>query len=226
MRRLDFTPIVLSGFALIAVTGCGGDSLVASNSHAQQVEDRSEYVQRFRREFLIEMNAARSVGRACGIRVYPAATPVKYNPLLNTAAQLFSQDMARRRFFDHRTPEGVGPGERLKAANYRSCTWGENIALGVVDAKRVVSMWLKSPGHCANLMSGKFNEIGFGVAKGLSPHASRETIYFTLDLGRDGDCKNLPDPEYIEVEPTAEGEATSLDVEPVVSDNIPDEDQS
>jgi len=185
---------------VLAATACG-DPAVDADRAFSQIEDRSEYVQRFRRDFLKEINRARATGRACGPRLYPAAGPVKYNDLLNTAAQLFSQDMATRRFFDHSTPDGMGPGERLRAANYRSCTWGENIALGNLDAARVVAMWVKSPGHCANLMSGKFDEIGFGVSKGLSPSSSRETVYFTLDLGRTRGCMDLIDPEYTEILP-------------------------
>lgn len=155
------------------------------------------FVQQFRRDFLVEMNRTRAEARACGMRMYRAARPVAYNEKLNSASQLYAQDMAARGFFSHTSPEGQGVRERLKNVQYRSCTWAENIAWGKADARRVVEMWVNSPGHCANLMNANFDEIGFGVKEGNAPGTQRKTLYFTLNLGRTGHCLNLIEPEII-----------------------------
>ena len=45
---------------------------------------------------------------------------------------------------------------------------GENIAAGYSTVLSVIEGWLKSPGHCANIMSPYFREIGAAKAVNLS----------------------------------------------------------
>jgi hypothetical protein len=55
------------------------------------------------------------------------AQPLAMNPLLVQAARLHSQDMIARNYFDHVTPEGIGPQQRIQAAGYRQKGWAESI---------------------------------------------------------------------------------------------------
>jgi len=57
---------------------------------------------------------------------------------------------------------------------------GENIAAGQGSALQVVAGWLACPGHCANILSPDFREMG--TAYGLNPKAAME-IYWTQVLG-------------------------------------------
>ena len=43
---------------------------------------------------------------------------LRQNAVLEAASQRHSEDMARRHFFAHETPDGMGPGERMSAAGY------------------------------------------------------------------------------------------------------------
>ena len=43
---------------------------------------------------------------------------------------------------------------------------GENIAAGQPDPKSVVTSWMNSPGHRANILSKSYTEIGVGFASG------------------------------------------------------------
>lgn len=88
--------------------------------------------------------------------------PVTLNPLLQTAAQNQSQNMALQDYFDHTSPAGVTPGQRATAAGYRWSRVAENIGAGFTTASGVVQGWINSPGHRANLLDPKVTEIGVG----------------------------------------------------------------
>ncbi|MEV7192456.1 sigma-70 family RNA polymerase sigma factor [Streptomyces sp. NPDC093510] len=89
--------------------------------------------------------------------------PVRSNGKLATAATKHSADMAARDYFDHESPDGTDPGDRITAAGYRWSTYGENIARGQQSAASVMDSWMKSPGHRANILNCDFKELGVGV---------------------------------------------------------------
>jgi len=91
--------------------------------------------------------------------------PLRLDPLLNRAADGHSEDMAARDYFDHSDPEGRGPGVRIDAVGYPHRGWGENIAAGYGSAEAVVTGWMNSPGHRANILNCAFDEIGIGYAE-------------------------------------------------------------
>ncbi len=91
--------------------------------------------------------------------------PLRLDPLLNRAADGHSEDMAARDYFDHADPEGRGPGVRIDAVGYPHRGWGENIAAGYGSAEAVVTGWMNSPGHRANILNCAFDEIGIGYAE-------------------------------------------------------------
>ncbi|MFB4317709.1 CAP domain-containing protein [Actinomadura sp. 21ATH] len=90
---------------------------------------------------------------------------------LRTAAQRHSADMVARGYFSHSSPGGKGPGDRITAAGYRWSTYGENIAAGQRTPASVVSSWMNSSGHRANILNCSFKNIGIGLArKGGTPY--------------------------------------------------------
>ncbi|TDD70282.1 CAP domain-containing protein [Jiangella aurantiaca] len=97
------------------------------------------------------------------IRADEGCGPLHADDRLHEAAVLHSEDMAERDYFDHVTPEGVGPGERAERAGYDS--WGgENIAWGYQSAEDVVEGWMDSQGHRENILNCDFQAIGVGAA--------------------------------------------------------------
>ncbi|MGR8010847.1 CAP domain-containing protein [Streptomyces hypolithicus] len=96
-------------------------------------------------------------------RAKQGCSPVTPNAKLRAAAQGHSDDMAARSFYDHSTPEGVGPGKRIAAAGYRWSTYAENIFKSPRDARTAMDGWMKSPGHRANILNCAFKEIGVGI---------------------------------------------------------------
>ena len=81
---------------------------------------------------------------------------------LRNAARGHSQDMANRGYFNHKTPEGVGPMQRAQQAGYNGGFVGENIAAGQKTPAEVVQAWMDSPGHCVNVMEPRYHFLGVG----------------------------------------------------------------
>jgi uncharacterized protein YkwD len=79
--------------------------------------------------------------------------------------------MATRHYFDHATPEGLMPWDRIAATlggETPFSTMGENIAEGFADAPSTCLGWMNSAGHRANILSGNFDAIGVGWAGGYA----------------------------------------------------------
>ena len=96
---------------------------------------------------------------------------------LGAIARAHSEDMTRRRYFSHDTPEGLGPTDRIERAGY-NCWKGshygvaENIAIELTDdsldrmAAEAVRGWVNSPGHRANLLGRQYDRTGIGASFG------------------------------------------------------------
>jgi uncharacterized protein YkwD len=100
-------------------------------------------------------------------RARNSAPPLTENPQLDRAAELHSLDMARRKFFEHRSPDGVEADARIVQQGYPPILVGENLAWGETEKSTpaaIVSMWMKSPGHRANILERGYREIGIGMA--------------------------------------------------------------
>ena len=163
-----FTRIAALGAVLLSSAAPAADAFVSRDSNATV------------RARVVELvNAARSHGRKCGRERYPAAPPLGVSRDLNDAAADHARDMARRKYFEHRGRDGSQPKDRVLRAGYKSRLTGENIALGPESAEEVVAGWLDSPGHCANIMDARFQEIGVGVATGRG----RGQIYWVQNFG-------------------------------------------
>lgn len=83
---------------------------------------------------------------------------------LTEAARGHSADMAARDYFSHTTPEGVEFATRITDAGYRWSRAGENIAKGQRTPAEVMTSWMNSSGHKANILTCAFKNIGVGVA--------------------------------------------------------------
>lgn len=86
---------------------------------------------------------------------------------LSRVARYKSQDMHDRRYFDHNIPTYGTPFQMMKSfgLTYRSA--GENIAMGYRTPQAVVTGWMNSSGHRANILNSSYTKIGVGyVADG------------------------------------------------------------
>ncbi|MDO9408352.1 CAP domain-containing protein [Patulibacter sp.] len=94
--------------------------------------------------------------------------PVAAESRAAQAAQWHADDMAARGFFAHDAPpvapHGTDVGDRLTNAGYTWTLVGENIARGQDTPRSVMTAWLASAGHCANIMRPGFTDAGFGIS--------------------------------------------------------------
>jgi len=130
-------------------------------------------------EVLKLTNAARKHARSCGSKYMKAAKPLRYNERLATAAGVHSRDMATHNYFSHTDRAGNAPWGRFTKAGYNWQAAAENIAAGQKSAREVVNDWIKSPGHCRNLMDRGLHELGVGYVEGPGIYHT----YWTQDFG-------------------------------------------
>ena len=91
--------------------------------------------------------------------------PVTADAGLAAVARAHSADMRDRAFFDHVNPDGLDPFERAEAAAQTNAR-AENIAYGEPDPAAVMTAWMDSSGHRANILDCGLRALGVGVAEG------------------------------------------------------------
>jgi uncharacterized protein YkwD len=98
-------------------------------------------------------------------RVANGLQPLAPDPELTEVARRHSADMFARGYFAHDTPEGLSPFDRMKAANVRFLTAGENLALAPTLSVAHTGL-MNSPGHRANILRPQFGRVGIGIMDG------------------------------------------------------------
>jgi uncharacterized protein YkwD len=101
-------------------------------------------------------------------------SPLQPNEQLQQAAQGHTESMVEQNYFEHIGPNGETPLQRMRAAGYIYNSQigyevGENIAWGTLwlgTPKAIVSAWMASPAHRANILDAHYRDTGIGV----SPH--------------------------------------------------------
>jgi uncharacterized protein YkwD len=91
--------------------------------------------------------------------------PLAPDPELTEVAREHSADMFARGYFAHDTPEGLSPFDRMRHANVRFLTAGENLALAPTLSLAHTGL-MNSPGHRANILQPQFGRLGIGILDG------------------------------------------------------------
>jgi uncharacterized protein YkwD len=130
-------------------------------------------LERVRAGMLAEVNARRKEA---------GAPPLVLDPRLDEAAQKHAEDMLRRSYYDHESPEGLRPRDRVTQAGYQAALVAENIARGPTSVEESMNAWMQSRGHRSNLLNPAFREMGVGCAVGHG--AIGDTVLWVQDFGR------------------------------------------
>jgi uncharacterized protein YkwD len=163
-----------------------GDADVGGDGECKALDDHfQEEWAEFEQQVLQLTNQRRSEGANCGSAGnFGPASPLTMQNQLRAAARRHSWHMGEAGYFEHESPGGpcgTTPWDRIETAGYTSWTnLGENIAAGYASVQQVMDGWMGSDGHCANIMSPSFKEIGIGYA---SVPGSPYTVYWTQDFG-------------------------------------------
>jgi len=116
--------------------------------------------------------------------------PLQFSEKLTRAALLHAKDMAEHHKLDHTGTDKSTVVERVKRQEYPYILVGENIADGQKDVDEVMTTWMESPGHRANILA-KFTEMGAARVKD-----DEGVNYWCVDLG-------APIPQFKATEATA-----------------------
>lgn len=84
---------------------------------------------------------------------------------LSRIARYKSKDMSENGYFSHTSPVYGSPFEMIKNFGLSYKTAGENIAKGQRTPESVVSAWMNSKGHRANILNSGYTKIGVGYEK-------------------------------------------------------------
>ena len=90
---------------------------------------------------------------------------------VSNVARAKSKDMATNNYFSHTSPTYGGAGSMLSQFGIKYTAYGENIASGQKTPQEVVTAWMNSSGHRANILSSDFTKIGVGYAANSSGKA-------------------------------------------------------
>lgn len=86
---------------------------------------------------------------------------------LSKAAQNKSNDMIARHYFSHTDPDGNYIWPTIIAAGYTPyIQLGENLAIEFYNTDSLISAWMNSPTHRANILNEGFRDQGMGVEFG------------------------------------------------------------
>lgn len=126
---------------------------------------------------ILSSSEASLLQRINAVRMNNRLAPLRLDVRLLRAARGHSADMMNRQYFAHGAVAG-----RALAQGARGPVFGEDLAWGTrVGADWVVSKWLASPPHRANLLRPSFRRIGVGISFGtFAGHGG--VVVFTADF--------------------------------------------
>lgn len=163
----------LAGIALLTLlSACGSSSdtantaNVAANAAATPRSAETTPTSSLTQQAVTQINAIRATARNCGGISFAATSPVAGNGKLEAAAGLQAQYMQTINTLTHLGSGNSGIGDRITSAGYVWNAAGENVAVGHETLADVLQGWVESPGHCANLMSPGFADVGIAQSAG------------------------------------------------------------
>ncbi|MDE6777840.1 MAG: hypothetical protein K2J25_07840 [Oscillospiraceae bacterium] len=145
---------LIAGICAILMATSVGTTLVATPVKAFAKESASANIslQDYANEVVSLVNQERAKQGLNALQVIPA---------LNNAATKRSQELVT--LFSHTRPDGSNCATVLNEFGVTWKTTGENIAYGYATPEDVMTGWMNSSGHRANILSENFDSIGIGV---------------------------------------------------------------
>lgn len=98
-------------------------------------------------------------------RVKVGVAPLLWDEKQAEVGRKHSEDMFKRGYFSHYSPQGKDVGDRLEAAGIKYSFAGENLALAP-DVSRAHTGLMNSEGHRRNILDPAFKKLGIGAIDG------------------------------------------------------------
>ncbi|MDQ0115294.1 CAP domain-containing protein [Paenibacillus harenae] len=99
-------------------------------------------------------------------RAKAGLSALKSDTLLTKVATEKARDMDVNNYFSHTSPTYGSPFDMMRQFGVTYSYAGENIASGQRTPQEVMTAWMNSSGHRANILNGSFTKIGVGYVNG------------------------------------------------------------
>ncbi len=119
--------------------------------------------------------------------------PLQANAHLEAAAESHGKEMLSVDYFEHVSPSGVTPVDRIRQMGYIpnaevGYVIGENLAWGTLTLatpEAIVNAWIASPEHLANILEGKYRDTGIDVEPAVPQELAEgvEGALYTQEFG-------------------------------------------
>jgi uncharacterized protein YkwD len=196
LERTSASIACLLAASLIAACGGGSDNIAApsignaasppapATSPAPAASGATCDLANFQADLMVAINNARRSGTQCPSGFQPAVPELAWDAQLVQSSEAHSKDMALTiKDLSHTGSDGSTFSDRMTRAGYAWSAGGENIAVGYGSAGAVMDGWLKSDGHCRNIMAANFKDVGVACVRGAW-RTSSDAPYYTMNLGR------------------------------------------
>ncbi|AEV84071.1 hypothetical protein ACWT_3048 [Actinoplanes sp. SE50] len=160
---------LLRSFALAALVVPAAAGVMMTASPAQAAPAKAKAAEQALQADINRLINEQRVQHGCG--------ELTENAALTQAARAHSAWMGQTGEFSHTGRGGSNFVARDRAAGYARPS-AENIAWGYRTADDVVTAWMHSPGHRANILNCRSKTVGLGAV-----YAADGTPYYTEDFG-------------------------------------------
>jgi uncharacterized protein YkwD len=165
LRNITAAALVVAASALVAAAPAAASSCVGADTEADELSQTA-----------IENSVTCLINEE---RAKAGVRPVHSSPALRHAGLGHSQDMVRDGYFEHTSPSGRTFIDRITNTGYmrgaRRWLVGENLVWGSGSQgtpRAMVDGWMGSPAHRANLLRGRFREVGVAAVRGTPFNAA------------------------------------------------------
>lgn len=114
--------------------------------------------------YATDISAQAMLAQTNGERTSHNEPALQLNAQLTAAAQAKADDMAQRNYWSHVTPDGKQPWTFIQKAGYPFQAAGENLAYGFGTSDQIVTAWMQSTEHRANMLNPNYQDVGFATA--------------------------------------------------------------
>lgn len=94
--------------------------------------------------------------------------PLNADERLMKAAADRMKHMEEEAYWSHTSPDGISPFVWVRMRSYDFKAAGENLATGFETANLLVTSWMESPGHRANILSETYEDCGIAIIDGAT----------------------------------------------------------
>ena len=135
------------------------------------------------------------------VRANAGLASLNLNAQLSSAAYAKANDMFVDNYWAHVAPDGTQAWSFILAAGYSYTTAGENLAKDFSTSSGVVTGWMGSASHAANVLNSLYKDVGYAVVNGTL--FGSETTLVVAMYGAGSEPEPAPAPVVVSTSPSS-----------------------